>query len=91
MADDHKQPADEAAPKERTEVIGSVSLVERLEQGGTTMIFLLLLSIAAVAVSLERAVNLRKAAIVPDSLGRPLSSAVSLLPLLEHLSYERLN
>lgn len=50
------------------EIIGSVSLVERLEQGGKTMLFLLLLSIVAVTSALERAVRLRRGVIAPAGL-----------------------
>ncbi|MBT3374013.1 MAG: MotA/TolQ/ExbB proton channel family protein [Lentisphaerae bacterium] len=50
------------------EIIGSVSLVERLEQGGKTMLFLLFLSIIAVTTALERVVRLRRGAIAPTGL-----------------------
>ncbi len=44
------------------------AFLRKLVQGGTTMLFLLLVSIAGLAYAIERFVNLRKAHIVPDGL-----------------------
>ncbi len=64
------QPAADAAATHEDEVVGSVSLVERLAQGGKTMVFLLALSVMAVTFGLERAVRLRRSAVAPDGLSR---------------------
>jgi len=44
--------------------------IDRLKQGGKTMLALLLLSVAGLAVILERLFNLKKSVIVPDGLAR---------------------
>jgi biopolymer transport protein ExbB len=53
---------------ERTEIRGSLPLLDRFRQGGLTMVFLLALSVAAVTFTLERLFNLRRSAIYPDGL-----------------------
>jgi biopolymer transport protein ExbB len=63
--------ADQPAQEEEVEeVVGSVSLFERLGQGGKTMIFLLALSIMAVSCAVERAFRLRRKSVVPPGLAR---------------------
>ncbi|MFP4068653.1 MAG: MotA/TolQ/ExbB proton channel family protein [Opitutales bacterium] len=78
--DDGAPPAEaEAAPSE-TEgaasgeeaeaeaVMEGASLFERLGQGGVTMLFIAVLSVSALTFALERALNLKKAAINPEAL-----------------------
>jgi len=55
-------------PTYEEEIIGNVSLVERLDQGGKTMVFLLALSVIAVTFAIERVVRLKRSAVVPDGL-----------------------
>jgi biopolymer transport protein ExbB len=57
-----------ATPVVEEEVIGRVSPVERLKQGGNTMIFLLALSVAALSFALERLVRLRRGVVAPEGL-----------------------
>ena len=59
-------PAEEAQFED--EVVGSVSFVERLAQGGNTMWALLALSVIAVTFALERAVRLKREAVAPEGL-----------------------
>jgi len=59
---------DAPAEGSREEIIGSVSLVERLGQGGFTMYFLGALSIVALTFALERLVNLNRSRIFPRGL-----------------------
>ena len=49
-------------------VVATVPLLERLKQGGVTMVFLLALSIGAVTFTLERLFRLRRGAINPAGL-----------------------
>lgn len=49
-------------------VVKGVSFMERLQQGGYTMFFLLFASVVAVTFSIERAVHLRRKAVYPDGL-----------------------
>ncbi len=57
---------DAAAPAE--EITTGRAFILKLKQGGLTMVFLLLASMAGVAVSVERVINLRSGAIVPPDL-----------------------
>jgi biopolymer transport protein ExbB len=57
-----------AAASEARVITGSVTFIERLRQGGWTMIFLLFASIVAVSSALERLVHLRRRAINPLGL-----------------------
>jgi len=69
VAENESKPGSPRATTETTEeVIGSVSLVERFEQGGLTMYFLAALSVVALTFSLERLVRLKRKAIFPDGL-----------------------
>lgn len=56
------------APQFEEEVVGSVSLVERLAQGGNTMWALLGLSVIAGTFALERTVKLKRKAVAPEGL-----------------------
>ncbi|MFP4379280.1 MAG: MotA/TolQ/ExbB proton channel family protein [Candidatus Sumerlaeia bacterium] len=56
------------SPGATEEIIGSVSFMERLKQGGITMIFLLLLSVVALTFTLERIFKLNQNAIYPSGL-----------------------
>jgi len=82
-AQDTGEPAGEtvAAPADPTEATSvadaeaeseaameGASLIERLGQGGITMVFLAILSVAALTFVLERALSLKKAVINPDEL-----------------------
>jgi biopolymer transport protein ExbB len=49
-------------------VIGEVSPVDRIKQGGKTMIFLLALSVATLSFTLERLVRLRRGVVSPVGL-----------------------
>ena len=60
-------PTSAPAPSDEEVTIGRALLV-KLMQGGTTMIFLLLVSVAGLGYAVERAVNLRRGAIVPEGL-----------------------
>ena len=66
--DESKPGATKPTTETTEEVIGSVSFVERLEQGGLTMYFLAALSVVALTFSLERLVRLKRKAIFPDGL-----------------------
>ncbi len=58
----------EATASEEEEAMKGASLFERLGQGGVTMVFLALVSIAALTFAIERALNLKKDAINPGGL-----------------------
>lgn len=57
-----------AGEQSTTEVVGSVTLTERLQSGGKTMLFLGLCSLAALTFSLERLFGLKRSAISPAGL-----------------------
>jgi len=50
------------------EVTAGMAFVRKLQQGGWTIVFLLLLSVFGVACAIERALRLRRTAIVPPGL-----------------------
>ncbi|KPK65390.1 MAG: hypothetical protein AMK73_03085 [Planctomycetes bacterium SM23_32] len=56
-----------AAASERELTAGQAFLL-KLKQGGTTMIFLFLASVAGVGYTIERLVNLRAGAVAPEGL-----------------------
>ncbi len=69
--------ANEAAPaaSEEPKSYRGPQFIERLRQGGATMIVLGLLSIGGFAFLLERLVNLRRRSIVPEGLAREARDA----------------
>ena len=58
--------AEEAAPEAGTEVTTLQQWVTYLKQGGTTMIFIGLLSMLGIGCAIERFCNLRRSRVVPD-------------------------
>ncbi len=66
------QPAAELEPGAEEagepEMVRGVSFYERLQQGGWPMLFLLVLSVSALTFALERAINLRREAVLPMGL-----------------------
>lgn len=60
--------AGEEAAEQDEELTTGEAFLLKLKQGGTTMVFLFLASVAMVGYTIERMINLRSSAIVPDGL-----------------------